>query len=251
MHKYTLPFLLILFSCGRKVPEVQLDAYQLEPGFKLDLVAAEPLLNAPVAMSFDDYGRIWVLEMPGYMADLDNTAETRPVGSIVILKDEDGDGRMDQRKVFLDHLVLPRAFARVYGGLLYAEPPKLWFVEIDHDRPGQRTLVDSLYATGGNVEHQPNGLLMNIDNWIYSANRMCAIGALMESGLKKKQRSGGNGASPTMTLAGFFTMTIPTSSRATGRCPTPCFRTRFLNPAMGCLNKFVPTSGCIPYGLRP
>ncbi|MBK8555982.1 MAG: hypothetical protein IPL65_09555 [Lewinellaceae bacterium] len=107
MHKYTLPFLLILFSCGRQVPEVQLDAYQLEPGFKLDLVAAEPLLNAPVAMSFDDYGRIWVLEMPGYMADLDNTAETRPVGSIVILKDEDGDGRMDQRKVFLDQLVLP------------------------------------------------------------------------------------------------------------------------------------------------
>ena len=52
---------------------------------------------------------------------------------------------------------------------MVAEPPRLWYVERDGDRPGKKTLVDDKYAEGGNVEHQPNGLLRNIDNWIYNA----------------------------------------------------------------------------------
>jgi len=70
----------------------------------------------------------------------------------------------------LDSLVLPRAIALVYGGLLYAAPPNLWFVEINNDKPGKRTLVDSIYADEySNPENQANGLMMDIDNWIYSA----------------------------------------------------------------------------------
>ena len=165
-------FLLLLFaSCRPSFQEtaVSLDGYVLEEGFSLDVVAAEPLLVAPVAMDFDGKGRIWVAEMPGFMENLEGTGEELPTGSIKILEDRDGDGTMDHYKLFLDSLVMPRALSLVYGGLLYVESPNLWFVEIENDMPVNRVLVDSLYATVGNPEHQPNGLMMNVDNWIYNA----------------------------------------------------------------------------------
>ncbi|MGB3149389.1 MAG: c-type cytochrome, partial [Maribacter sp.] len=133
------------------------------------VIAAEPLLRAPVAMDFDASGRMWVSEMPGYMANIQGIGENEPTGSIKILEDLDKDGLMDHVKIFMDSLVLPRALAHVYGGLLYAEPPNLYFVDINEDKPVNRVLVDSAYALDGNPEHQPNGLVMNIDNWIYSA----------------------------------------------------------------------------------
>ncbi|OEK04366.1 DUF7133 domain-containing protein [Roseivirga misakiensis] len=150
-------------------PEISLEDYQVEEGFALEVVAAEPFLEAPVAIDFDNKGRIWTVEMRGYMQTLTGESEDMPNGVISILEDKDGDGVVDHSKVFLDSLVLPRAIAHVYGGLLYAEPPNLWFVEIEDDKPGKKILVDSLYADEGNVEHQPNGLMMNIDNWIYNA----------------------------------------------------------------------------------
>src|SRR5690606_24532811 len=127
-------------------------------GVQLQLAAAEPLIEAPVTMDFDDKGRLWVVEMRGYMPNLNGDGEDVPNGRISSLEDSDGDGEADHVKPFLDNLVLPRAIAHVYGGLLYAVPPNLWFVEIDNDKPGKRTLVDSLYSVGGNVEQQPNGL---------------------------------------------------------------------------------------------
>lgn len=172
MRPFKILLLALCFAaCSpeQPFPPVPLDAYVLPGDFRLEVVAAEPLIDTPVAMCFDASGRIWVAEMRGYMTDLDNSGEKQPNGRIVILDDRNGDGIMDTRRVFLDSLVLPRALALVYGGLLYAEPPNLWFVEIQNDRPGARTLVDSSYAAGGNVEHQPNGLLPGLDNWIYSA----------------------------------------------------------------------------------
>lgn len=162
---------LLFGSCQQdfQEPEIFLEGYQIEAGFNLEAVASEPFLDAPVAMDFDDQGRMWVVQMPGYMENIAGDTEEEPTGSIVILEDRDGDGKVDNSKVFLDNLVLPRAIAHVYGGLLYAEPPNLWFVEIENDLPGRRTLVDSIYATEGNVEHQANGLMMNIDNWIYNS----------------------------------------------------------------------------------
>jgi len=149
--------------------EIDLSSYKIDSAFKLEVIASEPLINAPVAMDFDDQGRIWVLEMPDYMPDIDGEGESEPQGRIVILEDQDGNGRMDKAIPFLTDLAQPRAIALVYGGLLYAESPNLWFVEIDNDRPGKKVLVDSSYAIGGNVEHQPNTLLLGLDNWIYSA----------------------------------------------------------------------------------
>ncbi|RNC91701.1 MAG: dehydrogenase [Allomuricauda sp.] len=167
-----LLILLLTFSCKKEYAETEIDlsTYELEPGLTLQAIAAEPLIESPVAMNFDAHGNIWVLEMPGYMQSLEGVNEEDPIGRILVLQDKDADGIADHTKVFLDSLKLARAFAHVYDGLLYAEPPNLLFTKINADfTPGATVVVDSAYAVGGNVEHQPNGLLMNIDNWIYNA----------------------------------------------------------------------------------
>lgn len=174
MRTKFIPLLIfgcILFSCQESFKETQvsLDSYKIEDGFELEVIAAEPLLKAPVAIDFDAKGRIWVTQMPGYMSDLQGSGEGEPTGSIRILEDLDGDGIADHTKIFMDSIVMPRALAHVYGGLLYAIPPNLWFVEIANDKPVNKVLVDSIYAVEGNPEHQPNGLELNIDNWIYNA----------------------------------------------------------------------------------
>lgn len=167
---------IVFFSCNNQenssnAHTAQFDSsYKVEDGFELQLVATDPLIVAPVAIDFDNQGRIWVVEMRGYMPTLTGDGEDQPVGRISILDNFDKNGVAQRSTVFLDSLVLPRAIAHVYGGLLYAEPPNLWFVEINGDKPGKKTLVDSLYAQGGYVELQPNGLMMNVDNWIYNAN---------------------------------------------------------------------------------
>src|SRR5690606_18050941 len=150
-------------------PVESMTSMELEPGFSVSLVASEPLLNTPVAMEFDEKGRIWVVEMEAYMKDTAGTGEDRPSGKIVVLQDRNGDGQMDERKVVIDSLVLPRAFALVEDGILVAEPPRLWYYQLKDDKPVKKTLVDAAYAEGGNVEHQPNGLLRALDNWIYNA----------------------------------------------------------------------------------
>lgn len=150
-------------------PVISLKDYFIVDGFNLEVAASEPFIEAPVTMDFDNNGRMWVVEMIGYMQNIEGLNQNMPNGTISILEDLDNDGVTDHSKVFIDQLVLPRAIAHVYGGLLYAEPPNLWFVSIENDKPVNKVLVDSLYSDGGNVEHQPNGLMMNIDNWIYNA----------------------------------------------------------------------------------
>jgi mono/diheme cytochrome c family protein len=166
---------LTVFIVGFKIfdfkePKISLEKYKIEDGFELSVIASESFFKAPVAMDFDNKGRMWVVEMIGYMPNIEGVGEDEPNGKISILEDLDNDGVIDHSKTFLDKLILPRALAQVYGGLLYSDGPKLWFVEIKNDKPGKKTLVDPIYAEGGNVEHTSNGLMMNIDNWIYNAN---------------------------------------------------------------------------------
>ncbi len=149
--------------------EESISHMQAEPGFEIKLVASEPLISTPIAISFDRKGRIWVLEMNGYMPDTLGTGEEKPSGKVVILEDKNNDGLADERKVFLDSLRLPRAFCLIENGILVAEPPYLWYYDIVNDKPGKKILVDDQYADKGNVEHQPNGLVRALDNWIYSA----------------------------------------------------------------------------------
>lgn len=176
MNKNSFLFVLVLiiltgiFSCKNDIDkEINTNEFLLQKGFDIELVAAEPLLNAPVAMAFDLKGRIWVVELPGYMRDIDGSDENFPDGKIVILEDTDSDGQMDNRRIFLDSLITPRALAFAYNGLLYTESTNLWWIGLEGEEKGEKELVDSLYVIGGNIEHQPNGLLYNLDNWIYSA----------------------------------------------------------------------------------
>ncbi|MBX2921488.1 MAG: c-type cytochrome [Chitinophagaceae bacterium] len=164
---------LLVAACmtgADKGPAVSFDQYTIADGFEIQLAVSEPLIEAPVAMDFDNSGRMWVVEMRGFMPNIAGTGEDVPNGRISIVDGFDRQGRARNARVFLDSLVLPRAIALVYGGVLYAAPPNLWFVEINNDKPGKKVLVDSLYADEySNPENQANGLLMNIDNWIYSA----------------------------------------------------------------------------------
>lgn len=148
-------------------PAEALEQFQIDPRFRLELVAAEPMVEAPVAMSFDEDGRAWVVEMRAFMRDTEGTKELEPSGRIVVLEDTDHDGRMDRRRVFLDGLVLPRAVAPCHGGALVIAPPDLIFAR-DTDGDGKaderRVLMTGL---GGieSPEHAANGLLYGLDNW--------------------------------------------------------------------------------------
>ncbi len=153
-------------------PEEAMESFVLaDPGLRVELVAAEPLVQDPVAITFDAGGRLWVVEMLGFMQDIEGTGEQDPVGRVSVLFDDDGDGQMDRRTIFLDSLVLPRAVGLVDGGVLVAENIPLWFAEdLDGDFVADRkTLVDSTYGGSGMPEHSANGLWRGMDNWIYNA----------------------------------------------------------------------------------
>jgi mono/diheme cytochrome c family protein/glucose/arabinose dehydrogenase len=153
-------------------PTEAIKTFNLPHGLHAELVASEPMIEHPVAISFDADGRMWVCEMRDYMPNIEGRGEKEPTGRISILEDTDGDGRMDKYTVFLDHLVLPRAIACVRGGALVADPPKVLFCR-DTNGDGQcdqQTVIATDYGLTGNPEHQPNGLLSAMDNWIYNAN---------------------------------------------------------------------------------
>src|SRR6266487_6509169 len=121
-------------------PEEALKQFKVQPGFRVELVASEPMVEQPIVLQFDPDGRLWVVEMRGFMPNLEGIGENQPVGRVSILEDTDGDGRMDRKTVFLEGLVLPRALLLVAGGALVCQPPQLWFYPNRDDHPGQRVL---------------------------------------------------------------------------------------------------------------
>lgn len=159
-----------------RTAEVLADAIaplRIEPGFRLELVAAEPLIEAPVWIQFDEHSRMWVVEMVGYMRDAQGAGETEPSGRIAILEDIDGDGAMDTRTTFADGLVMPRAVLPCYAdsrgpGALVIEPPNLIFLK-DTDNDGQADIRRVILSgfEGENPEHAPNALTWGLDNWIH------------------------------------------------------------------------------------
>jgi mono/diheme cytochrome c family protein/glucose/arabinose dehydrogenase len=153
-------------------PEEALKSFRLPPGFRIELVASEPMIEAPVAISFDEQGRLFVVEMRGYMRDMEGTTEKEPLGRIALLTDTDGDGRMDKASAFLDNLVMPRGVMAVKGGAFVAEPPNLFFCR-DTKGTGmadEKTLVASDFGTfGGQPEHMANTPTWAMDNRVYAA----------------------------------------------------------------------------------
>ena len=161
-------------------PDEALKSFKLQPGFKIEVVASEPLVHDPVAIAFDADGRIWVAEMTGYMRTYEGKGEREPVGNIAVLEDTDADGKMDKRTEFLTGLMMPRAVSPVRGGVLVAEPPNLWFCRDTNGdlKCDEKVLVLKDYGDTTNPEHTANGLIWALDNWIYSADWTTRIKSL-------------------------------------------------------------------------
>ena len=150
-------------------PEEARKAMHLPKGFHAELVASEPTIQAPIAMSWDDQGRLYVCEMIGYMQDVEGKGEDKPTCRISRLESTKGDGVMDKATVFVDGLLLPRSVTAFGDGVIVAEPPNLiWY----HDTTGsgvadkKEVIAENFGARGGQPEHMANSLTYGMDNWL-------------------------------------------------------------------------------------
>ena len=145
---------------------------RIAEGYSIELVAGEPLVEEPVLAVWDGNGRMYVAEMRTYMQEIDGKNELEPRSRVVRLEDTNGDGRMDKSTVFADDLVLPRMILPLDDRVVIRETGTFDLYSYrdtygdgvaDEKKPmhigGER---------GGNLEHQPSGLVWNIDNWIYT-----------------------------------------------------------------------------------
>ena len=153
-------------------PADSLSTIRVPDGFRLELVAAEPMIEEPVCMAWGPNGELYVAEMRTYMQDIDMGGELESFSRVVKLVDLDGDGRMDKATTYLDNLVLPRAILTLDNKVLIGEPPHLWLCE-DTDGDGTADTKVSIFENfgkreSGNVEHKINGLQWTMDNWIYN-----------------------------------------------------------------------------------
>lgn len=159
---------------GPLAPADALKTFYLPPRYQLELVASEPLVRDPVALDWDVDGRLWVVEMPGYMRTVAADGEHDPVGRVVVLEDADGDGRMDRRTVFAEGLVLARSLKVLDRGVLVAEPPAVWLMrDTDGDlRMDTKELVTDQYGRAdADPQNNANGFLWALDNWMHTAGQ--------------------------------------------------------------------------------
>jgi len=154
-------------------PEESLNSFYVPEGYKVELVASEPMINEPVTIAWDGDGRMYVAEMNTYMQDVDGTGTNKSISKIKLLEDTDGDGKMDKSTVFIDSLLLPRMILPLENELIVNETFSydLWSYK-DTDGDGVADKKERVYYNpnrrGGNLEHQQSGLLWNLDNWVYT-----------------------------------------------------------------------------------
>ena len=89
-------------------PEEEAKRFVLPPGYRMELVLADPDVNSPAVIEFDGNGRMYVAEFVSYMLDADATGEHDPTSRISRWESTEGDGNYDKHTVFADKLILPR-----------------------------------------------------------------------------------------------------------------------------------------------
>lgn len=135
-------------------------------GFEVELFAAEPQIGKPLAMTWDERGRLWVAETTDYPNEL------RPAGTgrdrIRICEDTDGDGHADKFTLFADQLSIPTSLIVARGGVIVAQAPDTLFLQ-DTDGDGVADVRQVLFTGWGTKDTHagPSNLHLGPDNWIY------------------------------------------------------------------------------------
>ncbi|MBN8858523.1 MAG: c-type cytochrome [Sphingobacteriales bacterium] len=174
----TTGLLLLLSSCEQKrlqspiEPQEVLSTFQLPEGYRIELVASEPLVTNPVEAVFDEDGRMYVAQMDDYPSDKmdDYSAGYEPKSKIMRLEDKDGDGFYESGTVFADGLSYANGVMPWKGGVLVTSAPDILFLK-DTDGDGKAD-VKQVVLTGfakTNPQLRMGSLRYGLDNWIYGA----------------------------------------------------------------------------------
>lgn len=147
-------------------PDEAIRKMTVPDGFSVEVVACEPDLVNPVAMTFDEKGRIWVVESLEYPRRSAGPGRDR----VKILEDTDGDGRVDKVTVFADGLNIPSGIAVGHGGVWVANSPDILFYPIGADgKAGKPQVV--VTGFGRTDTHElPNSFTWGPDGWLYGWN---------------------------------------------------------------------------------
>jgi mono/diheme cytochrome c family protein/glucose/arabinose dehydrogenase len=176
-------------------PQEELKTFKVDDGLRVELVASEPEIQAPVAISFDDQGRLYVAEMRGFMTDLRGTKEKEPSGRISLLTDKDGDGRYETATPFVENLVMPRCVLAFNGGVLILDGGNLVFCK-DTNGDGiadVKEIVGKGVGGQGATEYGPNSPTWGLDNNVWIADSQSRFRyrngtwTKLDGGLKKGQ----------------------------------------------------------------
>ncbi|HET7218770.1 MAG TPA: hypothetical protein VFJ02_12020, partial [Vicinamibacterales bacterium] len=155
--------------------EEEMQTFSMPPGFRVELVASDPMIESPILMDFDPDGRLWVLEMLTFLPDTSGRDSREPLNRVSVLEDTNGDGRMDKKTVFADKLAMPRALKVLEHGVLIGEPPNLWLLkDTDGDlKADTKDIVVNTYGNpNGGIEHNANSLFWALDNVMYSSEHV-------------------------------------------------------------------------------
>ena len=148
-------------------PAEAIEAMTVPAGFAVELVASEPEIVNPIAMTFDDRGRIWITESLEYPRKEAGRGRDR----VKVLEDTDGDGRADRFTVFADGLNIPTGIAVGQGGVWVLNAPDLLFVQdTDGDDRGDRTEVVLTGFGRADAHELPSTLTWGPDGWLYGLN---------------------------------------------------------------------------------
>lgn len=155
--------------------EAALASMRVPAGYRVELVAAEPLVMDPVAFDWAPDGRLWVVEMRDYPNGITWNQPGDPLdapgGRVKVLTDHDGDGTFDEAAVFLDGLSYPTGVKVWDKGILVTSAPEIFYAE-DTDADGVADKREVWYSgfARSNQQHRVNGLAWGLDNWLHVAN---------------------------------------------------------------------------------
>ncbi len=163
-------------------PEQALKEFRIDPGLRIELVASEPQIESPVAMAFDEDGKLWVVEMRDYP---NGPAPGKPPeGRIKVLEDRDGDGRYETSRVFADQLLFANGLMPWRGGVIVTAAPHILYLK-DMNGDGKADYREVLYEgfATQNPQLRVSHPVLGIDNWVYVANGLRG-GQIIRSGAK-------------------------------------------------------------------